>query len=209
MRVVRASVLTLALALPFGASCATTQINRLPETHPLSQPREIAAEGTYDHVPSHYRFPPQVNAFTRVGITQFDSAALDVSVGYNSSPMLACPVAMTIYLAPTPRMSFVGAAPEVVASLEADWLEHEFRRVQKEIMHAHPAATLEGEHPADGGPGPGREAVYTFEDKRSELRLFVVGHAWFLKYRITYPAYCADGAANEVAAFVAEWKGTD
>jgi hypothetical protein len=104
-------------------------------------------------------------------------------------------------------MSFVGTPSNVVDSLEADWLEHEFRRVQKEITHAHPDAALEGEHPANGGPGPGREAVYTFDDKRSELRLFVVAHEWFLKYRITYPAYCAEGAANEVAGFVAEWKG--
>jgi hypothetical protein len=194
------------LALSGLAGCPVTQLNRLPESSRLPQLKPIAVAGDFEHAPSGYVFPPQVEVFQRVAVLQYDTAGLDVSAGYNSS-LPECPIALTIYVYPTPRMSFVGAAPDVVRSLEDGWLDHGYSAAKREIVEAHTDAVLKSEDATVQDGVPGKKAVYSIGKAESDLYLFVVHHSWFLEYRATYPSGCSDGAHQAMDAFFRSWGG--
>jgi hypothetical protein len=66
------------------AGCPVTFIPpSLPSSRTLSEPVPEQAAGPYVHAPSKVTFPEVVAGFTRDRILRFDSAGLDVGVGYN------------------------------------------------------------------------------------------------------------------------------
>jgi len=194
------------LAMSALAGCPVTQLNRLPESSPLPHPKPIPVLGDFRHAPSGYIFPAQVEAFQRVTILQYDTAGLDVSAGYNAS-LPECPIVLTIYVFPTPRMSFIGADPDVVRSLESGWLDHAYNAAKREILQAHADAVLKGEDARVQDGGPGKKAVYAIGNTESDLYVFVVHHSWFLEYRATYSGSCSERAHQVIDAFYKAWGG--
>jgi len=202
----RFTLIFTTLMLAALAGCPVTQLNRLPASSPLAQAKPIAATGDFTHAPSGYVFPAQMDAFQRVAILQYDTAGLDVSAGYDDS-LPACPITLTIYIYPTPRMSFIGADADVVRSIETGWLDHAYESAKREIAQRHSDAVLKSEDAKTQGGVPGKKAVYSIGAAESELSVFVVHNAWFLKYRTTYPSHCAEGAREAIGAFYKAWVG--
>jgi hypothetical protein len=188
------------------SGCPVSQVNHIPESSPLPRATEITAAGDFRHNPSGYVFPIQVGAFQRVHLLQYDTGGLDVSAGYNDA-LPGCLVALTIYVYPTPRMTFIGADPNVVRSLEERWLEGGYARAKAEIIQVHPDAVLESEGAITEDGVPGKKAVYSLGIAESELEVFVVRHTWFLKFRATYPIQCSAQAREAMGAFHAAWTG--
>ena len=187
-------------ALVCLAGCPVTQVNRLPQSSPLRQAAPISAIGDFRHIPSGFVFPTEVAAFQRVVLLQYDSAGLDISAGYNDA-LPNCPVALTIYVYPTPRMTFVGADPELVGSMEAQWLDGAYSDAKRQIVKAHTGASLESEDATAKDGLPRKKAVYSIDNTKSELMVSVVHHSWFLKYRVTYPAPCSEQARSAIDSF--------
>ena len=205
MRLPIVAILAITLTgCPFGG---INQINHLPESQPLREPRLINHPGVFTHGATGFAFPESYGNFQRVTAYQYDSAGLDVGIGYNDrrSP---CLVVATFYVYPAPRMTFIGASPSVVASLEESWLQHEFARSKQEIEAAHPdlrepsvqaSVTPVGELLVQG-PRFG----FAKADDLSELHLFLYNRQWFLKYRFTYPQACKTEALARLAAFTSQ-----
>lgn len=196
----------VAVALATLSGCPVTQLNRLPASAPLPRATPISTVGEFKHTPSGYVFPTQVNEFQRIALVQYDTAGLDVSAGYNYA-LPDCLVVLTIYVFPTPRMTFIGADPDLVRSTEARWLDTGYNEAKQQIVHAHPEAVLETEDARTREGVPGKKAVYSIGDKQSDLFLFVAHHAWFVEYRHTYPKQCAPRAREATDAFYKAWAG--
>jgi hypothetical protein len=198
---------TFAMVTVVGLSgCPVTQVNRLPESSPLTHATAITVVGDFKHNPSGYLFPIQVGAFQRVDLLQYDTGGLDISAGYNDA-LPECLVALTIYIYPTPRMTFIGADPDVVRSLQERWLEGAYTHAREEIIRAHPDAVLESEDARTQDGVPGKKTVYSIGEAKSELYVFVIHHSWFLKYRATYPSQCSAQARQTLSAFHTAWTG--
>ena len=196
----------LILGLSFGLlGCPFTvnQLNRLPESQPLGQPVLFNQPGPLRHEASGLVFPEWYDNFQRVTAYRYDTAGLDVGIGYNDRRP-DCVIAATFYLYPTPRMSFVGASPDVVSSVERGWLDQEFAQSRAEVEHYHPnlrslvvgASTT----PAAGAVLHGPSLTFHETGNLSDLRLFVYRHQWFLKYRFTYPESCESEAKPKLEA---------
>ncbi len=188
--------------------CPTTRINRLPASAPLSKPLTLTSDGEFVHKPSRYAFPVAIGGFQRTAMSQYDTKGLDVSVGYGPG-LKECPVVLTIYVAPAPRMTFIGAEETVVRSLETRWLDSAYDHWKREIMQSHPDAILESEDQKTQLGAPGKKAVYTFGDRESKLYVFLVDLTWFLTYRETYPQSCSDQANAAIQDFFSQWRGRD
>jgi hypothetical protein len=200
-------ILTFAIVTVVGLSgCPVTHVNRVPESSPLTHATAIPVVGDFKHNSSGYLFPIQVGAFQRADLFQYDSAGLDISAGYNNA-LPGCLVALTIYIYPTPRMTLIGADPDLVRSLEERWLEGAYTRAKQEISRAHPDAVLESESARTLDGVPGKKAVYSIGEAESELSEFVVHHSWFLKYRATYPSQCSAQARQAIGTFHSAWTG--
>jgi hypothetical protein len=131
-----------------------------------------------------------IPGYTRVTLVQYDAAGLDISAGYHgTSP--ACPIEMTEYVWPAPRMSFIGADPSLVRSVEKGWVDGAYEHWQREIVQGHPDAILRSEEQVTKDSVPGKRAVYSIGSNESELQVFIVGNAWVRSYRATYPPQCA------------------
>ena len=193
----RAILLGLSLGL---SACPVYQVNRLPESAALGQPIPLSVAGDFRHEPSQFVFPVAVGGFTRVAMMRYDSAGLHVSAGYNGGTP-ACPVIVTHYVYPAPRMQFLGADPAVVRSLESQWADAEYLRSKQEILHSHPGAALQNEDSRIEEAGPAKKAVFRINSNRSELFVFLRNRTWFLKYRHTYPEACAPDAQRSLDDF--------
>jgi hypothetical protein len=202
----RTAAATLLLSTLVLEGCPVYQLNQRPESTPLPRPSPISSSGDFTHVPSRYTFPSSVSGFNRVQLMQYDSGGLDISAGYNGGPT-GCPVSLTIYVAPTPRMSFIGADPAVVHSLEANWLHTSYEHWKHEIAQQHPQAVLTSEDESTRDGIPERKAVYAMDSDQSELVVSVVEHSWILTYRDTYRSSCAPRAKTLIQDFFANWPG--
>jgi hypothetical protein len=199
-------LLILASGVLQGCPASTYQLNQLPSSSPLPQAVPIAASDDYVHTPSRYVFPVAVAHFQRVALMRYDTGGLDVSAGYNGGRP-GCPVALTVYLSPAPRMSLVGADPAAVHSLEARWLSSAYEQWKAEIAHEHPQARLVQEDARVQAGVPGKKAVYAIGDDQSELFVFLEGQAWFMSYRMSFPASCSTEAHAELSGFFDGWSG--
>lgn len=202
MKAFRPLLLWVALLL---SGCPVYQVNTVPSTARLPGPETIVESGDYSHSPSGYKFPIAVGGFERVNISRYDSAGLNVGVGYNGGTQ-ECKVALTIYVYPAPKMSFIGAAPEVVQSLEQQWLGSAYQAAKHDIESGHPGAVLKLEDSKVQNSLPGRKAVYQIDNTESVLYVFLVDRTWFLKYRITYQDQCSGPASTALDSFFANWK---
>jgi len=170
------------------------QANRIPESQALQQPASVNRPGPILHEPSGLEFGEWYGEFERVTAMRFDERGLDVGFGYNLRKR-DCLIATTFYVYPAPRMSFMGAAPEVVSSVEADWLAQEFARSRAEVEYYHHMESPEVQPcstTADGATLPGTALTFRERNTTGELKLFVYRHQWFLKYRFTYGDACGD-----------------
>ena len=199
----RIAFVALALALAAtGCPFTVTQLNRLPPTQPLAAPVSIDGPGPLRHEASGVEFAERYDGFERVAAVRYDTAGLDVSVGYDDRRP-DCLIVATVYLYPTPRMSFVGASRDVVAAMESDWLAREYARSKADVQTHHPAMVVIAEEPASTPSGLAGRSL-RFRDGRdvSEMRLFVFAHQWFLKYRITHPETCTSDATERIDALL-------
>ena len=191
-------VVLILAGCPFGG---VTQMNRLPEIQLLPEARLINRPGSLRHQPTGFEFAESYATFQRVTAYQYDTAGLDISVGYNDRAP-TCLVVATFYVYPTPRMSFIGASPNVVASLQERWLLTEFARSKAEIEATHPAAHSPAVSPSTapirGDRARGASLRFSEGDTLSELRLFIYDRQWFLKYRFTYPTSCESEARGRI-----------
>jgi hypothetical protein len=187
---VLASVVLLLSGCPFGA---VNQINRIPESQPLREPELFNRPGVLTHEPSGLAFPERSANFQRVTAYRYDTAGLNVAIGYNDRRP-TCLIVATFYVYPAPRMSFVGASPSVVTSLQESWLRDEFARSKAEVEAAHPnlwnPAVQAFVNPLSDLLVQGPSFAFAESEHLSELRLFLYRRQWFIKYRLTYPESC-------------------
>ncbi len=196
----------VSLVLLAGCPPTITKVNRVPSTEAVPAPVSIDRSGPVRHEASGLAFAEGYGDFRRVSAYRYDAAGLDTSVGYDArSP--GCRVVTTFYVYPTPRMTSIGASPDVVASTEQQWLEREYAGVKAVIGSVrgvtgggieNPVTT-----PAAGAPLHGRSLRFFMTgDLTSELRLFVYDHQWFLKYRFTYPTACEAEAQRRIGGLL-------
>jgi hypothetical protein len=180
----------------------------------LAQPQPIQAEGSYTHAASGMVFPPEVGDFQRVSVTRYDTAELDVGVGYNLITWTSG-VAATVYAYPAPSLVSIGSPANVVASARATLCNGEFERRKREVVHRHPGAHLIQEKdatlPQVGSASPGKMAAFDYDDHfggrsqplHSELYVFCyIGRKWALEYRFTHPKDFDAGEA--ISSFMAK-----
>jgi hypothetical protein len=106
--------ITLGLMLVLtGCPFTVNQLNRLPASQTYTRPALFNRPGSLLHEPSGFTFPDGYDDFQRVTAYGYDTAGLDVSIGYNDRRP-DCVIAATYYVYPTPRMGFIGASPGVV-----------------------------------------------------------------------------------------------
>jgi hypothetical protein len=200
------SLAGLTLLLTACPIFTVTHVNRLPESRPLDRPAGQNPPGPIRLEVHDLEFAERYGTFERVGLYRYDSAGLNVGIGYNDLSA-DCGIVATFYVYPTPRMSFVGAEPHAVAATERSWLEAEFANVRAELAQFHPQMTSErvgvATTPVAGEPLAGESLTFYETGAFSELRLFVHDHQWFLKYRFTYPEWCREEVAPKIDALVA------
>jgi len=190
----------VALLAAFLLGCPIYQLNRLPASEPLTQPRALHHAGPYRHVYTNLEFPAAVAGFERTALTQFDTAGLSVAGTYETRTS-SCPVLATLYVYPAPRMQFIGASPDVVRSLEQSWVESEYARSRSELLNRFPDAQPRNEGPVTERPVLGRRGVFEHAPSLSELEVLLVDPQWFVKFRHTYPVSCASQARAQLESF--------
>jgi hypothetical protein len=189
---------TAALAL---AACTTPPgpDRSLPQTRPLGRPAVTKPSGTLRLLAAGLEIEPRYGTFERIDVYTYDTAGLNVGIGYTDRSA-ECTVVATFYVYPTPSASETARAER--ASLEA-----EFANVRAEIAQFHPRMTSpEAGAASRRGRGAALDgASLTFRDMGtfSELLLFVADRRWFLKYRFTYREECRDAVRPRIDALVA------
>ncbi len=187
-------------------------LDPLPDSRPLAEPMSIDAPGPLLHAPSDLRFEESYGDFRRAAARSYDTAGLDIGLAYTSARP-DCPIAATFYLYTTPRMDAFGATPATIASAEHEILKLHYAQCKTEIASKHPA--LEATADADvaiwarGRKLEGFSYTYREAALRSELRLFILQHRWFLKYRFAYPQACEADAHVRIEALVSQLPWAD
>ena len=180
--------------------CPIYQLNRLPASESLAQPRALHHAGPYRHVHTNLEFPAAAAGFQRTALTQFDTTGLSIAGTYET-PSISCPVLATLYVYPAPRMQFIGASPDVVRSLEQSWLETEYAHSRLEILDRYPDAESQSEGPITDRAFLGLRGVFAHASSQSELEVLIIDRQWFVKYRHTFPESCASTARAQLEAF--------
>ncbi len=121
----RRSFLVLVVVAVFTGCPVTSVPPSQPSSQPLSQPVVESVVGNYSHAASKMTFPTELAGFSRAQIVRYDSAGLDVGVGYNLVEP-SCGAAVTVYVSPAPRHTYVMADPAVVESTQASYLHQYF-----------------------------------------------------------------------------------
>ena len=169
----------------------------LPQATGVAPLRDVG--DVVEHTPSGMLFPSSQGEFTRVSVRQYDAAGLDVSAGYNFlSPSL--PVAITVYVYPSPPVRSFGSPADVVSGVKRTLAQGEFQRVKNEIKQAHQDARILAEEeivtPALEAPRSGYFARFGYFENFASQALPVestvylycyVGGEWTVKFRITHP----------------------
>jgi hypothetical protein len=168
-----AIVALLVSGCPFGR---VSQINGIPESQALREPELFNHPGVLTHDPSGFAFSEWYANFQRVTAYRYDAAGLNVGIGYNDRRP-TCLIVATFYIYPAPRMSFVGASPSVVTSLQENWLRDEFARSKAEVEAAHPSrrepAVQPTVIPVSDLLVHGPSLAFAEADQLSELRLLL------------------------------------
>lgn len=191
MRLLVTVLLALMLSgCPFGG---VSQMNRIPHSAPLSEPELFNRPGILRHDPTGFTFSERYDNFQRVNSYRYDQDGIQVSIGYNDRRP-GCLIVATIYIYPAPRMTFIGASPKAVASLQQRWLRDEFASSKADVESAHPNLQ---ERPSQPSTACDSESVvqgpsfhFAESDLLSEMHLLIYDRQWFVKCRFTYPKTC-------------------
>jgi hypothetical protein len=176
--------------------------------------------GPYTQQPTGMIFPVSVGDFQRVEILRYSKDGTDESGGYNyTKPMNE--IVATVYVFPSPRVTSIGSPENVVREARDTVCQQQFKGVEKEVMTAHPNATLIGDGPVTllqpGKSYSGYKASYDLTSPRafgrtnvaarSEAYIFCfAGGKWTVEYRIDYPR--ESNAAPLIAAFMRDLTWT-
>ena len=183
----RAAAVTL-LLLVTSAQLATAQ----------SEPIDLPDGEPYVHEPSGFRFPPDVNTFTRTAAYRYDETGHNVSVGYNDAALRCI---LTAYVYPNRGI---------------DAAQH-FEQVKRDVRQVHPKAEVvaEGEWTLKQGDKTytGRRAAFSFTGKIRDQSHDVVSEAYllrhgnhFIKFRVTCPKEKYEPTAERVGRFLEALK---
>jgi hypothetical protein len=204
-------LLVVATAVALTACASTTAPAPLPESQLLGQPISINKPGALRHEPSGFEFAEAYGSFRRVSARRYDTAGLNVGIGYDDRRS-DCTIVTTFFVYPTPDEE---PAPDPApARTEQGWLDAEFSVARRYVRYKNPGMLLPelglASTPTSKGLLPGLQLGYRDASKFSELRLFVYGKRWFLKYRFSYPESCESEASQRIAALVADmpWNHT-
>jgi len=183
--------------------CPIYHINTLPASKELDEPAAEPVSGSYQHR-SGVRFPEHIDQFARVSITRYDTASLNVGVGYNRV-QADCPGVLTVNVSPAPRVTHLGGARDMVRGMEWGYLQHYFSATQAEIERHHPQSFIysaEEVPPLSGEWLPGMQATYGVGSSTSLARCYIFDHTWFFKLRLTLPATCDADASSELSRVI-------
>ena len=183
----RAAAVTL-LLLVTSAQLATAQ----------SEPIELTEGEPYSHEPSGFRFPPDVNTFTRTSAYRYDETGHNISVGYNDAALRCI---LTTYVYPDRGLA----------------LAAHFGQVKRDVREVHPDAKLvaEGEWTLKQGDKTftGRRAAFGFTVKIRGEAHDVVSEAYllrhgghFIKFRVTCPKEKYEASAERAGRFLESLK---
>lgn len=188
MRILIVVMLALVLSgCPFGG---VNQVNTVQQSERLREPELFNRPGMLSHAATGFAFAEWYDNFERVNAYRYDRAGLSASFGYNDRTADGLIVA-TVYIYPAPRMTFVGASPRTVASLQQGWLSEEFAASKAQIEVAHPGLQERPSRPFVAPEGDsviqGPSFSYVDSDLLSELHLLIYDRQWFVRCRFTYP----------------------
>ena len=153
------------------------------------------------HAASGMIFPSSVSQFQRVLPTVFDSADLDVGVGYYLLPPNK-PVSGSVFIYPPPSLISIGSPDSVVESARATLTKAEFERRARSVTDSNSDAVLAEQDRATLVQNnrtrlTGWRGVWNYstrfanrlQDVQSELAVFcfVDQKQWCLEYRFTWP----------------------
>ena len=138
-------------------------------------------------------------------LVQYDKEGLNVSAGYNDS-LPECLIALTIYVYPTPHMTFIGASPNVVRSLERDGSKVVTPQRNKRLPGLTPARSLRVRMQKRRMECPGRKLSMQLARTNRNCTFLSSGTPG-LKYRATYPRHCAGQAQTAMHSFFSTWVG--
>jgi len=176
-----------------GCPGTVNQINRLPDSQSLDRLIPINQPGPLLHEASGFTFPERYGNFQRIKAYQYDVAGLNKSFSYQDN-RANCLLLATLYLYPTPRMTFIGAGPDTVASIEREWLKNEVDQTKgfiEDYFSPNPPAVVSPvTTPVLGDSLKGSSLVFTKDESIQAFWLFIFNRKWFLKYRFTYPVSC-------------------
>jgi hypothetical protein len=204
-----------ALRLTFVASfwfilCGISDTVQSPlstDSEPLGRPVPMKISGPLIHEPSGFEFPESYDSFSRTLVLRYDTAGLDMSVHYNDK-WADCKLATTFYVYPTPRMSSIGAPPDMTTSVQEGWLEEQIQSSKYAIKYYHPSlqslTTGTTTTPTTDGNLNGRLLTFQEAGKFSEQRVFVYKTVWFIKYRFTYPESCRTEATSRIESLISQ-----
>ncbi len=191
-------ITSLRCALFVGVAGLLTGCPTVPTR--LAQPEHLSAAGNYTQAATGMIFPPQVGAFQRGPITQYDADGLDVSSGYNLTSMYGA-ITGTVYVYPSPPIVSFATPHDVLSEAQAKLSVQDYAAEKNEILHAHANARLVRETgftlSQSGHTWHGALAVFAYTDNfggqnlplESRLYLFTyVADKWNVKYRFTFPA---------------------
>jgi len=190
------TIIIAALTLTL-TGCPIYHISQSPRSQPLSAPEILQTNGLFIHDYTKITFPETIDEFHRTNVAKYDTAAANISVGYNeASPN--CPITATIYVFPRPPMNYIGAAPEVVASIENQILQNVFSATKNDIVHAHSNAKLIAENQLAFGEKKAWVAKYSDGPAITIAKVLIYDLDWIVKYRYTFPATCEPQAQQAV-----------
>ena len=196
-RAATARATAASLLVLIAASCYAPARAQPPEATPIP----LEDEEPYTHAATGFEFPAEVSLFDRVGAHRYDDAERNVAVGYIDR---ALKIILTAYVYPN----------------EGAKLAPHFKQIKDDVRQVHPKARLASEGKwtlKPGGNGgaevTGLRATFTFSaefaGKQRELLsdAYLLRHgAYFIKFRITYPADRRDEVAERVSRFFGALK---
>jgi hypothetical protein len=194
------TTLLIAMSLFALAGCANAPQPVIAAAQP------IEAEGDYSHAASGFSFAGNIAGFKRVSLVRRDADARSITVAYAEGGTSDCPVAITFWIDPVAAPPAPGGAAELLLMEDGKRLDQAFSRATREVLDTYPGAMLQSTESGMLDEMPARRALYGIDQRRLEIVVLVSRHAWYLKYRVMFPASCADEASPLVTEFFGAWR---